>query len=76
MTSPEFVTDRLLVSAIFNPNPHGRSVSVRAEDPRNSLEKVKYVMKHEMKLTVWIGIFATAALGKHTRICTQSLVVA
>ena len=27
----------------------------------------------EMKLLVWIGIFATAALGKHTRICTQSL---
>ena len=77
--------DCLLVSDIFNPNPQGKSVSVLAEDPRrttqlsadacaeqprNSSEKVKYAMKHEMKLIVWIGIFATAALGKHMHMYT------
>ena len=46
------------------------SADACAEQPRNSSEKVKYAMKHEMKLIVWIGIFATAALGKHT--CTES----
>ena len=30
---------RLLVSAIFNPNPHGRSVSVCTEDPRPPTQK-------------------------------------
>ena len=28
-----------------------------------------------MKLIVWIGIFATAALGKHTRICNGNMYI-